>query len=154
MASRGINKVILVGNLGNDPDIRHTQTGTTIANLSVATSETWKDQQDQKQERTEWHRVVLYGRSAEIARDYLRKGSKIYLEGRLNTRKWQDKQGVDHYTTEVICREFQMLDSAPADRHPMDATPRPIAPRATPDRPPVQGPAPVDEIPYDDDIPF
>ena len=98
MASRGINKVILVGNLGTDPDIRTTQTGTTIANLSLATSESWKDGQGQKQERTEWHRVVLYGRSAEIARDYLRKGSKLYLEGRLNTRKWQDKQGVDHYT--------------------------------------------------------
>lgn len=148
MASRGINKVILVGNLGNDPDIRHTQTGTTIANLSVATSESWKDQQGQKQERTEWHRVVIYGRSAEIARDYLRKGSKLYLEGRLNTRKWQDKQGTDHYTTEVICREFQVLDSAPGDRQP--SAPRPAPQASTPG----PGPGPVDEIPYDDDIPY
>lgn len=150
MASRGINKVILVGNLGNDPDIRTTQTGTTIANLSLATSESWKDGQGQKRERTEWHRVVLYERSAEIARDYLRKGSKLYLEGRLSTRKWQGKQGVDHYTTEVICREFQMLDSAPGDRQP--GAPRP-APQASAPAP-GPGPGPVDDIPYDDDLPF
>ena len=95
MASRGINKVIIVGNLGNDPEIRYAQNGNAIANLSVATSETWKDQQGQPQEKTEWHRIVMYRRLAEIAGEYLKKGSKIYIEGKLQTRKWQDQSGND-----------------------------------------------------------
>ena len=112
MASRGINKVILVGNLGNDPETRYTQSGAAITNVSVATSETWKDKQTgQPQERTEWHRVVFFNRLGEIAGEYLRKGSKIYVEGSLRTRKWQDKSGQDRYTTEIVGNEMQMLDS-------------------------------------------
>jgi single-strand DNA-binding protein len=112
MASRGINKVILVGNLGNDPETRYTQAGAAITNVSVATSETWKDKQTgQPQERTEWHRVVFFNRLGEIAGEYLRKGSKIYVEGSLRTRKWQDKEGQDRYTTEIVGNEMQMLDS-------------------------------------------
>lgn len=112
MASRGINKVILIGNLGADPEVRYTQNSTAIANLSVATSETWKDKQSGEQrEQTEWHRVVCYRRLAEIAGEYLRKGSKVYIEGRLQTRKWQGQDGKDNYTTEIVCNEMQMLDS-------------------------------------------
>ncbi len=112
MASRGVNKVILVGNLGNDPETRYTQAGAAITNISVATSETWKDKQTgQPQERTEWHRVVFFNRLAEIAGEYLRKGSKVYIEGALRTRKWQDQSGQDRYTTEVVASEMQMLDS-------------------------------------------
>ncbi len=112
MASRGINKVILVGNLGNDPETRYTQAGAAITNISVATSETWKDKQTgQPQERTEWHRVVFFNRLAEIAGEYLRKGSKVYVEGSLRTRKWQDQSGQDRYSTEVVASEMQMLDS-------------------------------------------
>lgn len=111
MASRGINKVILIGNLGADPEVRYTQNSTAIANLSVATSETWKDKQSGEQrEQTEWHRVVCYRRLAEIAGEYLRKGSKVYIEGRLQTRKWQGQDGKDNYTTEIVCNEMQMLD--------------------------------------------
>ena len=112
MASRGVNKVILVGNLGNDPETRYTQAGAAITNVSVATSETWKDKQTgQPQERTEWHRVVFFNRLAEIAGEYLRKGSKVYVEGALRTRKWQDKEGQDRYSTEIVANEMQMLDS-------------------------------------------
>lgn len=112
MASRGINKVIIVGNLGQDPEVRYTPAGAAITNISVATSETWKDKQTgQPQERTEWHRVVFFNRLAEIAGEYLRKGSKVYLEGSLRTRKWQDQQGQDRYTTEIVGAEMQMLDS-------------------------------------------
>ena len=111
MASRGINKVILVGNLGADPENRTSQTGNAITNISVATSETWKDKSTgQQQERTEWHRVVFFNRLAEIAAEYLRKGSKVYVEGSLRTRKWQDQNGQDRYTTEVVGNEMQMLD--------------------------------------------
>ena len=112
MASRGINKVILVGNLGNDPETRYSQAGAAITNISIATSETWKDKQTgQQQERTEWHRVVFFNRLAEIAGEYLRKGSKVYVEGSLRTRKWQGQDGQDRYTTEVVASEMQMLDS-------------------------------------------
>lgn len=112
MASRGINKVILVGNLGADPENRTSQTGNAITNISVATSESWKDKSTgQQQERTEWHRVVFFNRLAEIAAEYLRKGSKVYVEGSLRTRKWQDQNGQDRYTTEVVGNEMQMLDS-------------------------------------------
>jgi single-strand DNA-binding protein len=113
MASRGINKVILVGNLGSDPENRMSQAGAAITNLSIATSETWKDKNTgQQQERTEWHRVVFFNRLAEVAAEYLRKGSKVYVEGTLRTRKWQDKQtGQDRYTTEIVGNEMQMLDS-------------------------------------------
>ena len=110
--ARGINKVILIGNLGNDPEIRSMPNGSAVANLSVATTEGWRDRQSgERQEKTEWHRVVLFERQAEVARDYLRKGSKIYIEGRLQTRKWQDKNGMDRWTTEIVGRDMQMLDS-------------------------------------------
>ena len=112
MASRGINKVIIVGNLGQDPEVRFMPNGSAVANLTVATSETWKDKQSGEQkEKTEWHRIVIYQRLAEIAGEYLKKGSKVYLEGRLQTRKWQNQQGADQYTTEIVANEMQMLDS-------------------------------------------
>ncbi len=108
--ARGINKVILVGNLGQDPEVRYTANGAAVANITVATSEQWTDRQSgQKQERTEWHRVVLFGRLGEIAGEYLRKGSQVYLEGKLQTRKWQDQNGQDRYTTEIVANEMQML---------------------------------------------
>ncbi|MAG76091.1 MAG: single-stranded DNA-binding protein [Colwelliaceae bacterium] len=112
MASRGINKVIIVGNLGQDPEVRFMPNGGAVANFTVATSETWKDKQSGEQkEKTEWHRIVMYQRLAEIAGEYLKKGSKVYLEGRLQTRKWQNQQGQDQYTTEIIVNDMQMLDS-------------------------------------------
>lgn len=110
--ARGINKVILIGNLGADPDVRYTPSGSAVANLTVATSDTWKDKASgERKEKTEWHRVVLFSRLGEIAGEYLKKGSKVYIEGRLQTRKWQDKNGTDRYTTEIIGNELQMLDS-------------------------------------------
>lgn len=111
--ARGINKVILVGNLGRDPETRYTPDGAAITNLALATSESWKDKQSgEMQERTEWHRVVMYGRLAEIASEYLKKGSKVYIEGKLRTSKWQDKTtGADKYSTDIIAAEMQMLDS-------------------------------------------
>ena len=109
MATKGVNKVILVGNLGNDPEVRYMPNGNAVANLSLATSESWKDPQGQVQERTEWHRLTMYRRLAEIAGEYLKKGSQIYVEGKLQTRKWQDQQGQDRYTTEIIVDQMQML---------------------------------------------
>lgn len=110
--ARGINKVILIGNCGQDPETRYSASGAAITNVSLATSETWKDKQSgQPQERTEWHRVVFFNRLAEIAGEYLKKGSKVYIEGSLRTRKWQDQQGQDKYTTEIVASEMQMLDS-------------------------------------------
>lgn len=111
MASKGINKVILVGNLGADPETRYMPSGSAVTNITIATSESYKDKQTQeKVEKTEWHRVVFFNRLAEIAGEYLKKGSKVYIEGRLQTRKW-DKNGVDMYTTEIVASEMQMLDS-------------------------------------------
>ena len=108
--ARGINKVILIGNLGADPETRAMPSGTSVANLRIATSESWRDKQSgEQQERTEWHRVALFGRLAEIATEYLRKGSQVYIEGSLRTRKWQDKQGNERYSTEIIGNELQML---------------------------------------------
>ena len=111
--ARGINKVILVGNLGQKPEIRYTQTDSAVANLSLATSESWKDKETGEQrEKTEWHRIVYFGKLAEIAEQYLDKGSKVYVEGKLQTRKWQDKEtGADRYTTEIVGNELTMLDS-------------------------------------------
>ena len=113
MAKGSINKVILIGNLGRDPEVRYTPNGLAVANLNIATTESWKDKQSgETQEKTEWHRIVMYSRLAEIAGEYLRKGSKIYIEGRLQTRKWQDKtSGQDRYTTEIVADSMQMLDS-------------------------------------------
>jgi single-strand DNA-binding protein len=112
--AKGINKVILIGNLGADPEIRYMPSGGAVANLSLATTEYWKDKNTgENQERTEWHRVVLFNRLGEIAGEYLHKGSKVYVEGSLRTRKWQDKSGQDRYTTEIVGSEMQMLDSRP-----------------------------------------
>jgi len=110
--ARGVNKVILIGNLGRDPEVRYMPNGQAVANVTIATSESWKDKNTgEQQERTEWHRVVFFRRLAEIAGEYLKKGSKVYVEGRLQTRKWQDNQGQDRYTTEIVANEMQMLDS-------------------------------------------
>ncbi len=110
--ARGVNKVIVVGNLGNDPETRYMPSGGAVTNITIATSESWKDKQSgEQQERTEWHRVTFYNRLAEIAGEYLRKGSQVYVEGSLRTRKWQDKSGNDRYTTEIIASEMQMLGS-------------------------------------------
>jgi len=110
--ARGINKVILIGNLGRDPEVRYMPSGSAVANVSVATSDSWRDKQSgELQERTEWHNVVFFGKLAEIAGEYLKKGSKVFVEGSLRTRKWQDKAGADRYTTEIVANEMQMLDS-------------------------------------------
>ncbi len=109
--ARGINKVILIGNLGADPETRHTAGGSAVTNLSLATTEAWRDRQTgENQEKTEWHRIVMFSKLAEIAGEYLRKGSKVYIEGRLQTRKWQDRDGNDRWTTEIVANDMQMLD--------------------------------------------
>lgn len=110
--ARGINKVILVGNLGNDPEVRYSQSGSAITTISVATSESWKDKNGEQQERTEWHRVKFFGRLAEIAGEYLKKGRQVYIEGSLRTEKYTDKSGVEKYSTDIIANEMQMLGGA------------------------------------------
>lgn len=159
--ARGINKAILIGNLGNDPDTRYTQGGSAITNISLATTSSWRDKDTgDTQERTEWHRVVFFGRLAEIASEYLRKGSRVYIEGRMQTRKWQDQSGNDRYTTEVVANEMQMLDSrsgaGDSPGRPAASTgPAPVPaqpPAAGPDRPAGGGDA--DNNFADDDIPF
>lgn len=111
MATRGVNKVILIGNLGAEPEVRFMPNGNAVANVSLATSSSWRDKQSgEMQERTEWHRIVFFNRLAEIVKDYVHKGSRIYIDGSLRTRKWQDKSGVDRYTTEIVANEMQMLD--------------------------------------------
>ena len=106
-----VNKVILIGNLGRDPETRYMPDGGAVTNVSIATTETWKDKNGEKQEKTEWHRVAFFGKLAEIAGEYLKKGSQVYVEGRLQTRKWQDKDGADKYTTEIVADRMQMLGS-------------------------------------------
>ena len=148
--ARGINKVILIGNLGKDPETRYLPSGSAVANVTIATNESWKDPQSgEQQERTEWHNVVFFGRLAEIAGEYLKKGSQVYVEGSLRTRKWQDKSGADRYTTEVVAREMQMLGGRGAAG--TDYTPDQVAERAQPPAP-QQPKAGADE--FDDDIPF
>lgn len=154
--ARGVNKVILVGNLGKDPEVRYSPDGKAVTNVTMATSETWKDKTTgEKQERTEWHRVVFFSRLAEIAGEYLKKGAQIYVEGRLQTRKWQDKEGKDRYTTEIVANEMQMLGSregrgtAP-DFDADDAAPRGQADNKTA-RPAAAAAGAGD---FDDDIPF
>lgn len=149
--ARGVNKVILIGNLGRDVEVRYTPNGLAVANLTIATSESWKDKQSgENVERTEWHKIVMYQRLAEIAGEYLRKGSKVYIEGRLQTRKWQDKTtGQDRYTTEIIADTMQMLDSKGGSASSSDSSgyEKPMAVNAAPE----PGPA-LDS--FDDDIPF
>ncbi len=145
MASRGVNKVILIGNLGQDPEVRYMPNGNAVANVSVATSESWKDKNSgEMQERTEWHRVVFFRRLAEIVGEYLKKGSKVYVEGRLQTRKWQDQNGNDRYTTEIVADQMQMLDSRGGGSASYDSAPSQSS----------SGPAPGPDQDFDDDIPF
>lgn len=155
--ARGINKVILVGNLGRDPETRYTPEGTAISNLAVATSESWKDKHSgEMQERTEWHRVVMYGRLAEIASEYLKKGSKLYIEGKLRTNKWQDKAGVERYTTEIIGSEMQMLDAkgVSGGGSAAYASSTQVAQTSTASRPQEMPEYNGSNDSFDDDIPF
>lgn len=170
--ARGINKVILVGNLGQDPEVRYLPSGGAVTNISIATTDTWKDKQTgQAQERTEWHRIVFFNRLAEIAGEYLRKGSQVYLEGRLQTRKWQDQSGNDRYTTEIVANEMQMLggrqggmDPSGYGSRPSTSEPQEQFHAATSERSPTSSSpqsnnspsnAPVQSMDqFDDDIPF
>ena len=148
--SRGINKVILVGNLGADPEVRYTASGSAVANLSIATTVGWKDKTTgENQTRTEWHRVVLFNRLGEIAGEYLKKGSQVYIEGSLQTRKWQDKSGADRYTTEIVGREMQMLGGRGQGGDDF-----PSAPPSSQSAKPASAPAPAASDEFDDDIPF
>ncbi|MGE3318292.1 MAG: single-stranded DNA-binding protein [Candidatus Berkiella sp.] len=148
--ARGINKVILVGNLGADPEVRYMPSGGAVTNVTIATSESWKDKQTgEQQDRTEWHRVVFFNRLAEIAGEYLRKGSKVYVEGSLRTRKWQDQAGVERYTTEIVAAEMQMLDSKGGSDAPRASSPS----RSQQAPAHAQEPAPMSQE-FDDDIPF
>jgi single-strand DNA-binding protein len=164
--SRGVNKVILVGNLGNDPDTRYTPSGAAITTISIATSESWTDKQTgQKQERTEWHKVTFFGRLAEIASEYLKKGRQVYVEGSLRTDKYTDKQGVERYSTGVIANEMQMLGGVPEGRGQQESEPaqerRPATTRqptpthgtGAPSRDPDQARRDTEQF-EDDDIPF
>ncbi|MGD8908201.1 MAG: single-stranded DNA-binding protein [Chromatiales bacterium] len=148
--ARGINKVILIGNLGRDPETRYMPSGGAVTNVTLATSESWKDKNTgEQQERTEWHRVVFFNRLGEIAGEYLKKGSKVYVEGSLRTRKWQGQDGQDRYTTEIVANEMQMLDSR-GGTTAFDAPQSQGAPRSQPS----PAPASVPDNDFDDDIPF
>jgi single-strand DNA-binding protein len=159
MSKGTVNKVILIGNLGADPEVRYMPSGSAVANLRLATTEAWKDRNTgDNQEHTEWHRVALFGKLGEIAGQYLRKGSKVYIEGKLRTRKWQDQSGQDRYTTEVVVDvggTMQMLDSRAGgsveydDRSSGGGAPR-TQPRGGTNEPPPPG----NDTPFDDDIPF
>lgn len=169
--AKGINKVILVGNLGQDPELRYMPQGGAVANLSIATSETYKDKANgQPKEVTEWHRVVMYGKLAEIAGEYLRKGSKVYIEGKLKTRKWQDQQGIERYTTEIIANEMQMLDGRESPQQSAGGAPAASRPKgggyqkpaqqaggyqSNSQRPAAQQRGPMEPpIDFDSEIPF
>ena len=153
--ARGINKVILVGNLGADPDTRYMPSGGAVTNLSVATSESWKDKQTGEQkERTEWHKVAMFSRLAEIAAEYLRKGSQVYIEGKLRTRKWQDRDGNDRYTTEIIADQMQMLGGRGGGMGGAPAAGDPGPGSAPPRQNEVAGPGRGAADDFDDDIPF
>ncbi|HLT04313.1 MAG TPA: single-stranded DNA-binding protein [Pseudomonas sp.] len=166
--ARGVNKVILIGNLGGDPETRYLPNGNAVTNITLATTDSWKDKQTgQLQERTEWHRVVLFGRVAEIAAEYLRKGSQCYIEGRLQTRKWQDQQGQDRYTTEIVVDmqgTMQLLGGRGGNADGGDYSQRPARPQREPQQQQQQAPArpapqaaaqpAPDYDSFDDDIPF
>lgn len=165
--ARGVNKVILVGTLGRDPETRYMPSGGAVTNLNLATSESWKDKQTgEKKESTEWHRVVLFNKLAEIAAEYLRKGQQVYIEGALRTRKWQNKEGQDQYTTEIVASEMQMLGGRPSGGSSDSSfdEPQRSAPRGAPStRPPQESRQPTAPMPQDsswgggfeeDDIPF
>ena len=156
--ARGINKVILVGNLGKEPEVRYMPSGGAVTNVTIATSEQWTDKQSgQKQERTEWHNVVFFNRLAEIAGEYLKKGSQVYVEGSLRTRKWQDKSGNDRYTTEIVANEMQMLggrggSGGSADYNQGYSAPAKAQQQAAPAA--AAAPASSNFDDFDDDIPF
>ena len=154
--ARGINKVILIGNLGQDPESRTTPGGTTVTNIRIATSESWRDKQSgEMKENTEWHTVVMWNRLGEIAAEYLRKGSQVYIEGRLQTRKWQDKQGNDRYTTEVVASEMQMLGGRGGGGGAMQETRDSREGRGSQAAPAgEQGGGGGSSADFDDDIPF
>ena len=159
MASRGINKVILVGNVGNDPEVRYMPNGNAVANISVATSDSWKDKNTgEQQERTEWHRVVFFNRLAEIVEQYVRKGSKLYVEGRLQTRSWE-QDGVKRYSTEIVANEMQMLDSRGGQQNDANFGQQ-QAPAAPQSQPSAAGGGSAQQgggsnfDTFDDDIPF
>ncbi|WP_392564433.1 single-stranded DNA-binding protein [Orbus wheelerorum] len=164
MANRGINKVILVGNLGQDPEVRYLPNGGAVANISIATSETWKDKQTGEQkDKTEWHRVVIFGKLAEIAGEYLKKGSQVYIEGQLQTRKWQDQSGQDKYTTEVVVniggtlqilggRGTNSTDDTPQQNWGQSSNNSSSAPSRQ--APAQKAPANEPPMDFDDDIPF
>ena len=153
MASRGVNKVILVGNLGNDPEVRYMPNGNAVANVSLATSETWKDKSTgEQQEKTEWHRVVFFNRLAEIVEQYVKKGTKLYVEGRLQTRSWE-QDGVKRYSTEVVANEMQMLDSRGGGSQDFSVSQIAEAPAAQPSQQQAAAP-PQNFDNFDDDIPF
>ena len=146
--ARGVNKVILVGNLGKDPEVRYMPNGNAVANITLATSESWKDKTSgEQQEKTEWHRIVMFRRLGEIAGEYLKKGSQVYIEGKLQTRKWQDNSGNDRYTTEIVANEMQMLGSRGGSAN--FASDSAAAPAAA-----VSSAAPAPAGDFDDDIPF
>jgi len=147
--ARGVNKVILVGTLGADPDTRYTPSNAAVTNLSIATNESWKDKQSGEQkEKAEWHRVVMFNRLAEIATEYLRKGSQVYIEGKIQTRKWEDKEGKDRWTTEIVANEMQMLGSRSSGGNSAPSSPEGSSSNTT-STPEKQG---SDD--FDDDIPF
>jgi len=157
VASRGVNKVILVGNVGNDPEVRYMPNGNAVANISVATSDSWKDKNtgDQR-ESTEWHRVVFFNRLAEIVEQYVKKGTKLYLEGRLQTRSWE-QDGAKRYSTEIVANEMQMLDSRGAggvNQEFGDQAPPPAAPSQDSEKGSTQQPSSSNFDNFDDDIPF
>ena len=156
--ARGVNKVILIGNLGADPDTRYMPSGSAVTNCRIATTEAWKDRETgDQQERTEWHNIVFFGRLAEIAGEYLRKGSQVYIEGRLRTRKWQDREGNDRWTTEINTDQMQMLGgrsgSGAPSAAPSSRSEAP-APAAAPAAAPAVAPAAAQAEEFEDDIPF
>lgn len=174
--ARGVNKVILIGNIGQDPEVRYMPSGAAVANVNIATTEVWNDRQSgQRQERTEWHKVVFFNKLAEVVQQYLKKGSKIYIEGKLQTRKWQDQNGIDRYTTEIVSNDMQMLDgrtgdfqggqnqNAPAQNAPSQNAPAQQGNNQRQNTPAQNAPAPqpvgnhpspggIDD--FDDEIPF
>lgn len=149
-----LNKAILIGNMGADPETRYMQDGTCVCNISIATTERFKNRNGERQERTEWHRVVLWGKLGEIANQYLHKGSQVYIEGKIETRKWQDRDGNDKYTTEIRAREMKMLGGK-GEGAPRSSTPaeKPARAAASTDDPFADSPA-FNDVPVDDDIPF
>lgn len=156
--ARGVNKVILVGHLGQEPDTRYTPDGRAITNISIATTESWKDKQTgEKRDKTEWHRVVIFGKLAEIAKEYLHKGSLVYVEGKLQTRKWQDKSGQDRYSTEVVIDfngTMNMLDSKSSGTSNYSSAPQPQAAPSQENNAPAAPAADLAVDDFDDDIPF